>query len=775
MNPDDFQCPEDGNSTDCLLRALLSLLGEQQEADDVEIDWDPINFAFTLLIGLLAIFFALATVIQAIFAAGKGRRRTSHLAIGQWSQRTTRRWDWSEMNFQFTAFTPILREASLPAMPSHSGTTEHRNGDHVDGKHDKGHAEEEPAQGVVDSTGLSHTALKPRDRSPWADIWKITSKIHPNQSRRPFAAWLGFFKEVGLDELDCQVWGDSVREVAADYLPDDLVAAPAYAQIGAIVAAAATAGIQKLDTDQQDYPILLGRGFQVDFRQHPALGVVGAYSRYDNTTKQSRSLSLEELRLAMRYGRGIVEADPPMDLSNHFTKRQVIERWRMAPKRLALRRNPSPTRLFVLKLATDPEAYVPLIAGISAHTPKCVPALFPTTTIGATGSRFLTALALNGNFWANARLDKFKELHIFKWPKFQDTPDWHGFDWAVISILEASPGVRQLYVTFRDLIIHDSLKSLTEIQFEISGFNRSLINAERIAEASRFMPASEPEPEPGPKPEPETTNLSIAEVRDSAREEDMTSRAAIGEPEASHGEIRSCPGHPVVLQMCLKLLREPEKLEEWLSEMSPDSQRALRLIVLEQMRDVDQWLRETQVDVEGQSVLLGNTTIVLLQAEQMIQNKALRPLSPGTPVDQIGKRQPDEQDQWQSTSWAQPERNTAREIHLETLKTLRNLVDNLNENKSGVRELESLLDVYPVFPTNHLWDRMSTLLVYHFEEEPHWPLWERFHEERDDKSTRDIDDVIIYRCLMMILLFRTAADSSKILESGLWDKVVPMI
>lgn len=35
-------------------------------------------------------------------------------------------------------------------------------------------------------------------------------------------------------------------------------------------------------------------------------------------------------------------------------------------------------------------------------------------------------------------------------------------------------------------------------------------------------------------------------------------------------------------------------------------------------------------------------------------------------------------------------------------------------------------------------------------------------------TTKDKDDVIIYRCLMVILLFRTAADSGKILESGLY-------
>ncbi|KAG6366787.1 hypothetical protein INS49_000967 [Diaporthe citri] len=289
MDSDGSQCPEDSNSTDCLLRALLSLLREHKAADDAEIDWDPINFAVTLLIGLAAISFALATVLQAIFAAGKGRRRTSRLAIGQWSQKTARRWDWSEMNFHFTASTPILREDSLPALSSQSGTAEHRNGDHVDGGHDTGCADEKPDQGVVDSTGSFHTALKLRNRSLWANAWKIASKLHPSQSPRPFATWLGFFEEVGLDKLECQVWGNSVREVAADYLPDDLVAAPAYAQIGAIVAGAATAGIQKLDIDQQNYPILLGQGFQIGFRQHPALGVIG--QRCDADVASSKQTS----------------------------------------------------------------------------------------------------------------------------------------------------------------------------------------------------------------------------------------------------------------------------------------------------------------------------------------------------------------------------------------------------------------------------------------------------------------------------------------------------
>ncbi|KAK2596443.1 hypothetical protein N8I77_013333 [Diaporthe amygdali] len=326
MDTDGSQCPENSNSTDCLLRALLQLLKEYREADNAEIDWDPINFAFTVLIGLIAILFALATILQAIFAAGKGRRRTNRLAIGKWSQKTTRKWDWSEMNFRFTASTPILREESLPAMPERSKTTFHVNDDEVD---------DEPA----DKDQSNH------------------EKGHPSAS----AAWLEIFEEVGLHKLGVQAWASSTREVPADYLPDDLMAAPAYAQVGAVVAAAVTAGVQKLDVDQQNYPILLGRGFQIDFRQHPSLGVIGAYSRYDKGNKKARTLSLEQLRSAMQYGRGIIDADMmTMDLSTKAKRRQVIERWRWNQNTNSMLKRPSD--IFLLELDAISEIHLPLIS-----------------------------------------------------------------------------------------------------------------------------------------------------------------------------------------------------------------------------------------------------------------------------------------------------------------------------------------------------------------------------------------------------------------------------
>lgn len=229
-------------------------------------------------------------------------------------------------------------------------------------------------------------------------------------------------------------------------MPDDLVAAPAYAQVGAIIALAATAGIQKMVVDShENYAILIGQGFQVDFRSHPTLGVVGAYSRYNGMSKGSNSLVLEDLRSAIRYGRGIIDTELTifMDLSTNFTRQQSIERWKTASEWFATERGPETSGIFCLKLATISEVYLPLIAGLFAPTPKRVPALFPTTTMRADFS--LTALALNGKYWAATRLDSFDQSYILKWPESQVTPSWQRFHWSHSKFAGRSPEVQNLF------------------------------------------------------------------------------------------------------------------------------------------------------------------------------------------------------------------------------------------------------------------------------------------------------------------------------------------
>jgi hypothetical protein len=54
-------CPENENATECLLRALLQFNENQANFQAAKFDWDPITFAFTVPIVILAAVFALVT------------------------------------------------------------------------------------------------------------------------------------------------------------------------------------------------------------------------------------------------------------------------------------------------------------------------------------------------------------------------------------------------------------------------------------------------------------------------------------------------------------------------------------------------------------------------------------------------------------------------------------------------------------------------------------------------------------------------------------------
>ena len=47
--------------------------------------------------------------------------------------------------------------------------------------------------------------------------------------------------------------------------------------------------------------------------------------------------------------------------------------------------------------------------------------------------------------------------------------------------------------------------------------------------------------------------------------------------------------------------------------------------------------------------------------------------------------------------------------------------------------------------------------------------------EENDGRMREIDDAIVWRCILICLLFCTAPDSTEILSSGLWEHVIPII
>ncbi|KAK1496384.1 hypothetical protein CCUS01_02730 [Colletotrichum cuscutae] len=119
----------------------------------------------------------------------------------------------------------------------------------------------------------------------WAQkllTWKQWVRNSPSKYQAdPAATWVRFFGNIGLEYLDNPIYKDHLQSVTANYLPDNLIVAPAYGQVGAIIAAAAATGAHiKMTGDNWLYPVIFGRQFQFNFRQHTTLGTIGAYSQY---------------------------------------------------------------------------------------------------------------------------------------------------------------------------------------------------------------------------------------------------------------------------------------------------------------------------------------------------------------------------------------------------------------------------------------------------------------------------------------------------------------
>lgn len=159
----------------------------------------------------------------------------------------------------------------------------------------------------------------------------------------------------------------------------------------------------------------------------------------------------------------------------------------------------------------------------------------------------------------------------------------------------------------------------------------------------------------------------------------------------------------------------------------------------------------------------------------MISSKSFNSPGPDKHLDHGVGCESVEKQQEQSSNRGRSEKSIASGTYSNVQKELHKMVGNPGsvENQRGTSELANMLDDSSDFSL--LWDRLRALIVYHSEKDLKTPVWEQHKNKRSNKMARDIDDVIIYRCLMMILLFRTAADSSEILKSGIWDQVVPII
>ena len=641
---DGTACPEDENSTDCLLRELLKVINDK----DNEFNWDPLTFGFLVPIGLVAALFAALTIFQAILSAGSGRRRCNKIAIGRWSKLTTRRWSWHDLIYLSTARTPLLRSESILR-------TLNVNKD---------------AQA---SPGKKYLA---------------SDQSHNGASA---ATWLNFLQEINLEDLALSGKDENIAETAADYLPSDLIAVPAYGEVGLIVAmAAAVEAYSWKFNSQSPYPVIIGEDFQFNFRQHSTLGTVGAFSTYVQRVKKS-SVSRKYLAKAIEHSRGEIDIATNLTLDEQVRKEFSPEEGPVSVNIIEL----SKFKLLLIGIHSEAckrngddlcgcsplwfdRSDEHLLWLFIADTPEHPPAIFPSGLIHV--PNLLSMLALNSKFWATESK---------AWRTEDPTEDMPAF----------FDGLLWIY---------------------------PFVGNERLAD---------------------------------------------------HQDIL---GYVTIYQRCIQTIYEPQAFQAWFDSQGRYERLQFRQQVVLQLQQLDKWLqnRDREQGIRCSILNLYRVTNALLRAEHAIMNGSM---GASVPADQAG---------------AQPINHGGEYLgivvnrHSKTLTALRELVrecclrgygtelhraETVKHFKGHSKLLQALTGISPSFfgsefNFHYIHVLLKTLrrLV---------EAWDNYKEEElsERSDTEIIEDVLIWRCILIHLLFSTAPDNSKILTSGTWEQVIPIL
>ncbi|KAL2689468.1 hypothetical protein Neosp_003522 [[Neocosmospora] mangrovei] len=188
------------NTTECILKTVVSILSEIQDENN-EYNWDPLSFAATAVIGVIALFFAALTIGQGLLAAGPGRTKSGAYAIGPWSRLNDGKFDWIEMRYRTVSRTPVLlAKAMLEPSWDQLNFLRHQR--------------------------IHHVPL-PKELVALEDP-KSLKKSHNDYFP---ATWLALLTAMDLDET--RLWGS--KSTGADYLPSDFSTVPAYGSIRFVV------------------------------------------------------------------------------------------------------------------------------------------------------------------------------------------------------------------------------------------------------------------------------------------------------------------------------------------------------------------------------------------------------------------------------------------------------------------------------------------------------------------------------------------------------------
>jgi hypothetical protein len=226
-------------------------------------DWNPLNFAFTAILSVLALGLAFLTLIQAFLASGPGRLKANLGAIGHKYHKTaSTRFDRAEFRFRTTVNVPNINLDTILYQRQPVGF------------------EDVLAPGELGSLRMlarlyaATSCLKSRQAhrqnlSREADLENliVLARGKPStEDQRPHASWGQLLFETALERLQFQT-----TECRTDYLPNEVQAAPAYASLEALLFLSIAVGCTSYSITERNVAAL-GPGVQLQMRDNQTIG-----------------------------------------------------------------------------------------------------------------------------------------------------------------------------------------------------------------------------------------------------------------------------------------------------------------------------------------------------------------------------------------------------------------------------------------------------------------------------------------------------------------------
>lgn len=255
-----------GCANDNSTEAILCLLNHISDNTQPSWNWEPLNFAVTAAIGLLALIIAAITVFQGLLAAGPGRLKASNLAIGVFSIHSRSRFDRTEFALRTTARVPLITWDVV-----YHRIVRQKFRPNFDPPPDRHHL-----------LSRRDTALSDRFADEYDEGTKSysTTTIRERHQYDSTATWLTLLTTLGLDDPQ---FFPLVQRVT-DYLPADVQAAPAAAELRCLAILAVIADTNAIVEPMSNRFVRVSAdSSQLVFRDHPIMGAVAAYEAYEET------------------------------------------------------------------------------------------------------------------------------------------------------------------------------------------------------------------------------------------------------------------------------------------------------------------------------------------------------------------------------------------------------------------------------------------------------------------------------------------------------------